>query len=333
MTPYLLSVQGLTIEMTAENLSRNPWKKYERPSGTSPNDLSVDLTIALHGVPSREAIPNSITPHPVSNGVRFMDTGLHQYHLSLYQDHEDLILDFQDIGLWRIKGATGHAQGYLVQDQDSLLAEDPKCPFFSLPLIELLKWKGLFLIHAVVLEKNSAGLVLTGPPGRGKTTAGLALTRAGYQFLSDDLPFLREVDDGVEIIPWSQNISIRDTTTALFPELQDITQKPEKGRGRSRIKIDDLYPDAKISSCRPHVMLFTEMVTEPTSRLEPMTKVQAFQEFLHQSVLLHHRTMAKKELQAFSRLIETVDCYRLYSGQDFLELPTLIDPVMAQCVG
>ena len=99
------------------------------------------------------------------------------------------------------------------------------------------------------------------------------------------------------------------------------------------IKIDDLYPNAKISSCRPQVMLFTEVVTDPTSRVEPMTKVQAFKEFLHQSVLLHHRTMAQKELKAFSRLIEQVYCYRLYSGQDSLDLPTLIDPLMAECVG
>ena len=80
-------------------------------------------------------------------------------------------------------------------------------------------------------------------------------------------------------------------------------------------------------------MLFMQITAKATSTMEPMTKVQAFQEFLHQSALLHHRTLVQKELQAFSRLIETVDCYRLYSGQDVLDLPTLIDPLIAECVG
>ena len=201
MTRHLRSVQGVTIGLTSDNFALDPWKKYPVLSEHSSLPQTVDLTIHLHGVPTREAIPLDVLPSPSSSmGVRTMNTGGHSYHLSLFQDHHDLILEFQDIGLWRIHGATGHAEGYLLQDQRDILAKDPKCWFFSLPLIELLKWKGLYLIHAVVLEKHGVGLMLTGPPGRGKTTAGLALTRAGYQFLSDDMPFLREVDDGVRLV-------------------------------------------------------------------------------------------------------------------------------------
>ena len=118
MNEHVLVIQGVTLGLISDNLSINPWEKYPVASDPSENGRALDVTIALHGVPSREAIPSSIAPAPSSTGVRFMDTGLKQYHLLLYQDDEDLILDFQDIGLWRIHGATGRAEGYLIQDQE-----------------------------------------------------------------------------------------------------------------------------------------------------------------------------------------------------------------------
>ena len=47
-----------------------------------------------------------------------------------------------------------------------------------------------------------------------------------------------------------------------------------------------------------------------------------------QGLLVYDQMVARREFQMLSRLVQQVDCYRLHFGQDILDLPKLIKPLL-----
>src|SRR5438067_820450 len=63
-------------------------------------------------------------------------------------------------------------------------------PLFTVSLLEVLKRRGRFALHAACLARDGRGLLLAGTSGSGKSTLAAALARDGYDFLGDDTVFL-----------------------------------------------------------------------------------------------------------------------------------------------
>ena len=64
-------------------------------------------------------------------------------------------------------------------------------PILTLPLLEMLKWRGLYGIPRGRSQSwPGRGLILPGTSGAGKTTLAVALARSGFDFLGDDMLFL-----------------------------------------------------------------------------------------------------------------------------------------------
>jgi hypothetical protein len=47
-----------------------------------------------------------------------------------------------------------------------------------------------------------------------------------------------------------------------------------------------------------------------------------------QGLLVYDQAVARREFQVLSRLVQQVDCYRLHFGQNILDLPKLISPLL-----
>ena len=43
---------------------------------------------------------------------------------------------------------------------------------------------------------------------------------------------------------------------------------------------------------------------------------------------MYDETVARREFQVLSKLVQQVDCYRLHFGRDILDLPKLITPLL-----
>jgi hypothetical protein len=198
---------------------------------------------------------------------------------------------------------------------------------FHLTLIELLKRKGLYTIHAAALEKEGCGLLILGESRRGKTTCCISLLRAGYQCLSDDYPLLRENGTKLELLSFPMKIGVTEETIEFFPELR-AAKGLYQGFHKSYFYIEDLFPHGKADSCEPVLIIFPRIIDWPESQMQPLPKSRALEEFLHQNILVLDKDVAKRQFQAFSRLVEKAACYRLYFGKDVLNLSQIIDPVL-----
>ena len=84
-------------------------------------------------------------------------------------------------------------------------------------LASILRRRGIYLVHAFAAEKNGRCVLIVGPPGSGKTTAGLSLLQAGWHHLSNDVTLITQSANSVIAWPTPGYFGIRSHTFDLLP--------------------------------------------------------------------------------------------------------------------
>lgn len=332
MTEYLFSLYGTPVRYATASLPlARPVIELLQHFRQDSIEESVALTVCFQAVQDRSDIPLVFSPsaRQLASGTGAAigdrpETGL---PYKVIQDGDCLIADFFDIGVLVMDGAGGRASGYLIEPETmpANLIEY----LFHLALIELLRRRGLYSIHATALEKHGHGVLIPGNSGRGKTTSFISLLRSGYRYLSDDHPLIREAGTHVELLPFPIKINVTEATTAFFPELRNAPARVlHPGLPKRSFQAEDLYPTSVGDACRPAIMLLPHVVDMPHSWLEPLPKSRALEAILPQALLVYDPEIARRQFQTLARLVQQVDCYRLHFGRDILELPKLITPLL-----
>jgi len=329
-----VSIHGIPVTfLTSSELIASPIQKFLEYFSRQPAHDTDALTITFHEVSRREEIPfiptASFQKLFSRKGRALGDQLRTEWECSILRDEHRLIADFHGQGLLVIDELHECAEGYIIRPE--ALHPDLRVGFFHFVLAELLKRRGLFTLHATSLEKNGRGILIPGYSGRGKTTAFLSLLRSGYRCLSDDHPLLRETDCGLEILPLPVKVDVTEPTIAMFPELREAPEGLLRQGVRKRFfYVEDLYPGGTGESCEPSIMIFPHVVDSEKSWLEPLSKRQALEDLLPHGLLVYNEHVARQEFQMLSKLVQRVDCYRLHSGRDVLELPKLIEPLLEE---
>ena len=289
------------------------------------------LTIQFEEVDSRGDVPVHLSPlaRQLFSGTKpaLGDALRALWHCTIVQDNGRLLVDLHEQGAMVIDGDRGTARGYFVHPE--AMHADLRESFFHYALAELLKVRHTYTMHAAALEYQSRGILISGHRGCGRTTALLSLLRAGYRYLSDDHPLLRDHGANVELLSCPMTIEVTNRTIGFFPELQQaVPGLVRQGAYKKHFHAADLYPESIGASCAPAMMLFPDVVDMSYSCLEPLSKSRALEAMMPQAAFVSDRDIARQEFQALSRLVQQVDCYRLHFGQDVLDLPKLITPLL-----
>lgn len=195
-------------------------------------------------------------------------------------------------------------------------------PLFTLPLVELLKHRGLYGLHAGGVCRDGRALLLPGTSGSGKSTLTLALARAGFGFLGDDTLFLAHPADnpgGLKILAFPDEFDLTDQTVAFFPELAPLLggSRPPGWRKR-QIRAERTYSSEVVWECEPALLVFPRVAGVRESRLTPMEKDEALLE-LAPNVLLTDPGSSQAHFDALGELVERSECWRLETGTDLDE--------------
>lgn len=186
-------------------------------------------------------------------------------------------------------------------------------------LIELLKRRGRFNLHAACLARDGRGVLLAGASGAGKSTIAIALVRAGLAFLSDDMVYIEPASEGVRMIAFPDAIGLTDQTVARFPELGPMMADPvPEGFPKRLVRMHALFGAEQLWSCVPQLLLFPQVVAEGPSRLEALDPKEALLRLVP-DVLLTEPVAAQAHLRALAALLANVDCRVLRAGPDLNE--------------
>lgn len=334
LTEYLFSLYGTQIRyVTASPRLASPVNEFLSHFRQEVCCSSMPLTLYFHAVNHQTDIPVTISSSArqlaVNMGVAGADYAETDLPYEVALDGELLIADFFNVGVLVVDSVQGRADGYLINPQmmpDSLIEY-----LFHLALIELLRRRGLYTIHATALEKNGKGVLIPGNSGRGKTTTFISLLRSGYRYLSDDHPLLRDAGTHVDLLPFPIKINVTEQTVEFFPELRTAPAQVLQPRFPKRaFHAEDVYPTSIGECCRPALVLFPHVIDAPHSHLELLPKSRALEMLLPQALLVYDSEVAKREFQVLAKLIQQVDSYRLHFGRDILELPQLITPLLEE---
>lgn len=189
-------------------------------------------------------------------------------------------------------------------------------PLFTLPLVELLKRRGLYAVHAAGLCENGRALLLAGHSGSGKSTLTVALVRAGLGFLGDDTLLLSRRPVGLRILAFPDEVDLTDESVGFFPELGDrMDGERREGWRKRQLRADEVYAAEVVWECEPGVLVFPRVAGTADSVLEPLDPGEALFE-LAPNVLLTEPRSSQAHLDALAALVQASRCYRLATGRD-----------------
>lgn len=189
---------------------------------------------------------------------------------------------------------------------------------------EILKWRGIYSIHASAVTRKGHGFLFPGSSGAGKTTACLSLIRGGYQWLGDEHIYLRHQDADLTLMSLPLRFNVTQNTMKAIPELAERAEWNGAGP-KQRVNATVVREAAHTSTCRPDFMIFPHIVNGPQSSLSSISKRKAFECLLPETMTVGDRGVAAKQFIALDQLVRHTTCLRLDFGRDILDLPALID--------
>jgi hypothetical protein len=202
-------------------------------------------------------------------------------------------------------------------------------PVLSLVLMEVLKRRGFFPVHAAGLALDGRGVLLAGTSGAGKSTLSVALARGGFDFLSDDTVFLEADPSGWRIRSFPDQVDLCADAVGLFPELQTVAEAGRTaGWPKWQIRPERFYGASIPAGVPPRVLIFPSVCGTPTSVLTPLAPAEALHE-LAPNVLLTDAGTSQRHLDALAGLVAQCACYRLAAGRDLDDAVGVVRGAMA----
>jgi hypothetical protein len=190
------------------------------------------------------------------------------------------------------------------------------------PVLAQALWqRGLFALHACVLQLGTRRFAFVGASGEGKSTLAIALHKAGHTLVCDDVAMLEWEREPVQVRP-------------AFPRLRAHADTLEQ-LGEDRTRLAQAYRElpkwllpARSFAAEPGPLHAVYVLTTgETLHAERLGKAQAMMELLHhtyyaeQFVGLHG---AAQHMRMAGKMASTLPVYRLVRPKRWAELPDLV---------
>jgi hypothetical protein len=191
---------------------------------------------------------------------------------------------------------------------------------FTICLVEILKRRGLYSLHAGGLSANGKCILIPGTSGAGKSTLTVASLRAKFDYMSDDMVFLIDRPEGFRVLAFPEEVDVSDQTAGFFPELSFLLGIPKRCGWRKRqIHPIQVYGAKVAPEARPAAVVIPRIAETETSAITRMEADEALLEMVP-NVLLTESRSCKAHLEVLRELVTSTPCYRLETGRDFDQL-------------
>lgn len=211
--------------------------------------------------------------------------------ISAYQNDATIYLESPGIRAWC--NTTTQEAGLYLTARDQAVRK----PIAILTLLsivgELALTCGWYCMHAAAVAIDGKAVLLPAESGSGKSTIYRKAAAAGFDTLSDDLVWLRESGDRIEIRPLPRG------------------------------SLDALAPPPSIDKATMAALVCPSIVDADETRLEPINSSALLQILDDQCAFLASRHTAQR-FRMFTQMARTVPAYRLAAGRDRDVVPALL---------
>jgi len=247
-----------------------------------------------------------------------------------YSDEQDeLWLEYGAHGVACCRAGEGHAWIAVDRASDAWPWMATR-PLLTICLLELLKRRSLYGIHAAGAALDSRAVLVFGPSGSGKSTISLSLLLAGWSFLGDDIVFLRDADAGMEVLAFPEDIDASDETIGFFPSLGRPENWPQlAGYSKRQISPGGLAATPLPDAARPLVAVLPRVVVDGAQSTERIGPDRLLRELVP-NMLFTHRAATQSNLDVLARVAREVAGFRLLLGRGVDALPTLLADLLEE---
>ncbi|WP_439136401.1 HprK-related kinase A [Pseudomaricurvus sp.] len=209
---------------------------------------------------------------------------------------------------------------------DGILPFKPLPKTQALPMFEWgLNWcmtsycHEYLVIHAAVIEKQGKVLLLSAPPGAGKSTLCAGLVCRGWRLLSDELAFVR-LDGTSSVVPLARPVCLKNRAIEVIqgfsPEAQIGPVCPDTAKGdvaHMLAPVDSVnrsHEEAEINW-----VVFPRYIKGAVTSLSQRSKAQSFLNLARQS--FNFNVLGDEGFDTLNHVITHSDCYDFqYSNLD-----------------
>ncbi len=168
------------------------------------------------------------------------------------------------------------------------------------------------IIHAAVVDRAGRAVLLSAPPGSGKSTLCAALVSRGWRLLSDEHALIRPEDGRLRgtARPISLKNESIDVVTRFAPEsvIGPRTRATQKGTvAHLRAPTDSVSRIDEAS--KPRWIVFPKYIPGSNTQITPVPKARAFMELAINA--FNYRIMGSEGFETLAGAIEACDCYAL----------------------
>jgi hypothetical protein len=316
---HIYSLHGLTLTVRGDPAAAALLHARLRGFPSACLDDHADLTLEFWGSDVPEGHPIERPSGPARPVYDYLPVGE-----VLYFDSADCL--YADYG-GRVRVVADLSDGIV---RISFLRSDPRNAFiaahslFNMLLMEFAKRRRRYPLHAAAVCVGDRTLVLPGGSGAGKTTLILALLRAGFDLMADDMVFFFAGDEGMRVLGFPDTAGLTGETLTLFPEAETHLCLEEPARLRKQlVRPENVYASTVRMTGRPIAVVFPRVAHADTSVLVPLGQDEAFHVLLGQLRPTEVRS-SQGHLDCLARLATLCPSYRLETGRDLDAVSSLL---------
>jgi hypothetical protein len=154
-------------------------------------------------------------------------------------------------------------------------------------------------IHAACVSGEDSGILLSGPPGAGKSSLAYACARRGFRFISDDVTYFLRRGEDRSVIGKPFQIRFRDSAVDLFPELRRLSAS----QGAFELATSQLAEIPTALGCRADHLIFLARQDSGLACLVPVPQEEARQRLERELPILDPHSY-REQLASLDRLLE-----------------------------
>lgn len=198
--------------------------------------------------------------------------------------------------------------------------------------------QGIHILHAGMVARNGAGVLVAGGSGIGKTTTTLCCVLAGLSYLSDDqVAVTRAGHDGQgdasgRFVAHSvfQSARVLPDHLQRFPALHaGATFSHDPLDPKALLFLAELFPNQVTACATINAIALPRLAGQAQTHFRRATRVDALN-YMARTSLVTALGIGRARFENLTRLLGSAPCYWLDLGHDLTRIPNAVDLLLAE---